>query len=266
MRRSMLLGLVASVMLVVSAAMAASAFAAAANPEFFVEGASLTSGAEVQASATTNQVLKAPSITIECTTLSITSGSQLLPGGLNEESLIYTGCGVPGKANCKVRSERGGVEAPVGTIETEALDSELVYKNKSGAEKEEGTQTGTLFRPASGTLFTRIVVGPSGSCPLGTAGTHEVKGEVLVENEASEAEAASHTLTAPTAALKHYWLNNEELGGTEEHSVSTLTVTAFGSSTYSGSSIAKMGSEEEWHVGPTETHECMPQTKEEPGF
>lgn len=242
MRRLMLLCCAAMATALLAATVAESALAAEGNPFFGVEGAALTGTEAVEASATSNQVLKGTGLTIECKKVAANAGSQLLTEGLNEETLKYTECAVPGKAACEVRSVKGSEKAPVGTIETEALKSRLEWLTKAAAEEENVSATGTLFEPATGEagLFVELELA---GCGL-LNGKHKVSGEVLVENEASAAEAEAHTLTAPTTALKHYWRN--EGGSAKEKTVHTFEVTPFGTSVYSGTSSVKLSSKRVW--------------------
>ncbi len=243
MRRMKLVGLAIVAVLALGATMTASAFAASNNPEFKVEGLAVAAGGEeLAASATTSQVLKAPNITIECSSLVAKSGSKLLPLGLNSETLVYSGCGVPGKSACVVKNVGG----TGGTIETQPLNSRLEWASETAANNEEENKTDTLFEPETGEAGLFVELEVSGTCPFLTTGKHKVTGEVLVENENTTAEALSHSLTAPTTALKHYWRN--EGGVAVEKTVRTFEVSPFGTSTYSGTSSVSLTSNKKWKV------------------
>jgi hypothetical protein len=124
--------------------------------------------------------------------------------GTDVETLVYTGCTVPGAPHCDVLSEG----AASGTIATTLLESKLVYLTEAGAKTLNAAETGTLFRPKSGTTFTELLLTAlSGSCPITTPPVAKVEGEVITENEKATERALLHTLIAPTTAKTEYWLD-----------------------------------------------------------
>jgi hypothetical protein len=231
--------------LAMSMAISASAFAGTLNP-LFGEGTSetaLTSPLGITAAAVTNQELVGATATIVCTSVGVESGAQLLTGGNNEETLKYTGCTVKGKteAECHVSNDLG----TVGTITTELLASKLAWKTKKAAEEEKQAETVTLFTPKTGTKFTSLEFNGS-SCPFGTGGGHEVKGEVAVNNVAPATHKLTHELEAPKSKIEEYYLN--EGGTATKHTVNVFKVTGIfeTGATYVGKSSVTAGTE--WSV------------------
>jgi hypothetical protein len=201
----------------------------------------------VLAHAVTNQLLGTSAVIIECTALNLLPGAYLLGGspGKDFEQILYSGCTVPGFSKCDPLS----LGEPLGSIQTEPLESELVFLTKAGAIELNPDESGTLFRPGNGvTHFTEITaqeLPETGSnCPtLLAKGDHlPLKGEMIWKNTEPVARSEWHELLAPKTAITQYFLGHsgeehktkrlEALGTTWKYlGVSLVDVTPLGSST-----------------------------------
>jgi hypothetical protein len=200
----------------------------------------------VLAHAVTNQLLGNSSAVIECSSLHLLPGAYLLGGspGKDFEQILYSGCTVPGFPKCDPLS----LGEPLGSIQTEPLESELVFLTKPAAEALNPDESGTLFRPAAGTTFAIITAHElpenSNVCPAPIElGAHTtVRGEVILENDEPLVHSESHILLAPKTAITRYFLGHtgeehktkalEAFGETAKYLGTTLVdVTLLGSST-----------------------------------
>jgi hypothetical protein len=192
----------------------------------------------VLAHAVTNQLLGTSAAIVECASLNLLSGAYLLGGspGKDFEQILYSGCTVPGFPKCDPLS----LGEPLGSIQTEPLESELVFLTKKGAEELNPDESGTLFRPANGvTHFVEITahelpVENDKECPtILASGAHTpVKGEVILKNDNPLVHSESHELLAPKTAITSYFLGHTG----EEHKIKKLE--AFGlSAKYLGTSL-----------------------------
>jgi hypothetical protein len=128
--------------------------------------------------------------------------------GKDGETIVYLGCTVPNLAGCDVISQ--GQAAGSGIIETKPLVSELVWLTKAGAEALNAAETGTLFRPKTGTNFVELLLTAlSGSaCALPTNEPLPITGELIGENLLAAQRLLLHTLTFPeSGAITEYWLD-----------------------------------------------------------
>jgi hypothetical protein len=202
----------------------------------------------VLAHAVTNQLLGNSAAVIECTSLHLLPGAYLLGGspGKDFEQILYSGCIVVGSPKCDPLS----LGEPLGSIQTEPLESELVFLTEKGAIELNPDESGTLFRPANGgTHFAEITahelpVENDKECPPSLAsGAHTtVKGEVILKNDEPLVHSVSHELLAPKTAITKYFLGHtgeerkpkslEAFGTTAKYLGNTLVdVTLLGSST-----------------------------------
>ncbi len=168
----------------------------------------------VLAHAVTNQLLGNSAASIECTALKLLPGAYLLGGspGKDFEQILYSGCTVNGFPKCDPLS----LGEPLGSIQTEPLESELVFLTEKGAIELNPDESGTLFRPAPpATRFAVITAqelpeSTSHNCPATLAlGAHtNVTGEVILKNDEPLVHSESHILLAPAAAIKSYFLGH----------------------------------------------------------
>ena len=238
MRRMKLVGMAIMAVFALSAFVVAPAFASSeTNPYWVTEGSALTGSGAITGSANGNQELtSALAKTITCKKVEGV-GAEIFNGsesgklhGEDSETLKYTECEYGTEKTCTVGTK--GKSTP-GTIETQALKSQLAYKEKKEAEKEEVTETDTLtiFKP-SGSAFVELEFNGTG-CPLLSNVT--VEGSVSVNNtETPLKELNTHGLEAPATAIKAGWVNK---GGKSEEIKTSLK--AFGSTAgYIGKSFA----------------------------
>ncbi len=249
MRRSRITGM-ALVAVFVMSVVAAPAFATSeTNPYWKTEGAALTGSAVVTVAANGNQeLISTLAETITCKKAEglgaeIENASESgKPHGVDKESLKYTECTYGTAGTCKV-STKG--KKTFGTIETQALQSELAYVTKAEAEKEEITETDTLtiFKP-SGSVFVELEFEGSG-CPILSNVT--VEGSVSVRNteEPLNESLTTHGLEAPATSIVAGFVN--KAGKTEE--VKTK-LSAFGfKAVYIGKSTVALESGKGWRIG-----------------
>jgi hypothetical protein len=240
MRGIKLVGLALVVMAAMASLGATSAFAGTAeNPEFVLSKNPLAFG--ITAAANGAQTLKAPGITINCSSVAVNSGAILfsekeienekhekvkVKASGDEETLTYSGCSVEGHSECEVHSPG----AANGTIATNALVSKLAFKTKAKATAKEAKNNGTVtvFTPKSGNVFVEIEL--KGSCGF-VPKSNKVEGSVVVTNVQGAAEpekAHSHELSAENQ--RNYFVNP---GAKEE----TAELTAFSlEASYTGKS------------------------------
>jgi hypothetical protein len=121
--------------------------------------------------------------------------------GAGRETITYSGCSLPHKTQCEVSAGGGAL----GTITTDALEAELVYLTEAAAKGLSETETGTRFKPTSGTTLTTLELHPlaAGACPV--TGSAVVKGEVVLENDQLQTIGLSHAVLAPVTAIKKYY-------------------------------------------------------------
>ena len=173
--------------------------------------------------------LSAGGTNIVCKKLKLKAGAVLLGGepGKDNESIVYEGCEVETKPNCKVRNV-GGTN---GTIETNPLTSTLVYSSKEAEEKENQAATWTLFKPTTGEIFVELFL-EGEECPSALREKAlPVKGEVLGENIKGNEHLVTQELNFPTTALEKYWL---QVGGVaKEEKIKKLFLLVTGA-VYSG--------------------------------
>ena len=156
----------------------------------------------VLASASNTQILRSNGVQIECPTLKLLPGAYLAGGnpGKDFEQIVYSGCKVEGHASCDVLSSG----QPLGTIQTEPLESELVYTGETAAKELNPDVSGTLFKPQNAnhnfvTILTNELV--ASACPAAIAIGPTVKGEVILENDETLVHAISHELLAPKTLI-----------------------------------------------------------------
>jgi hypothetical protein len=166
----------------------------------------------VLASAINTQILASPAlgVTVECTKLKLLPGAYLLGGSpaTDLEQILYSGCTVNGHPNCDVYS----TGQPLGSIQTEPLESELVYVEKQAAVELNPDISGTLFRPQPPlTEFVAIQKQEltSGACPGGlAAGGTDVTGSVILLNDEPLAHLLLHVLLAFKTPIPAYYLGH----------------------------------------------------------
>jgi hypothetical protein len=225
MRNIKLLGVVVSAVFTLSAIATASA-SAARNPEWWVNGALLAGTELILAEAESLQTLESPvTASVNCPNLRLTGHNKIwndedppepLQGGLDLETILYTGCLYNGNAVCKVRS-MGAANA--GEIETKPLHSRLVYLTKKAAEEENIHETGTLFTPETGEIFVELDF-EGMSCPI--LAETRVKGSIATKNIPNPltglgnplTEELNHYIEAPAPAIEKTFYN--EGGVTKE--------------------------------------------------
>ena len=162
------------------------------------------------ASAVGVQLLSGGNAVLECSVLKLASGAYLSGGspGKDSEQLLYSGCSVNGHSSCDVLSSG----QPLGSVETEPLESELVYLSEAAGVALNADESGTVFRPAPPAAHFVVLqvdeLAGSGSCPsaLTIAGGVPVKGSVVLENDEPLVHLVSHKLLAPANALPGYYL------------------------------------------------------------
>jgi hypothetical protein len=164
----------------------------------------------VLASAIGDQKLETasgPEATIECTGLSLAPGAYLEGGdpGTDHESLVYSGCSLPNNTHptCDVNSV--GEAKGSGIIETEPLESELVYLTATGRKNLNAAETGTLFKPASGKTFVAIeltALGASAKCPID--GKPPIVGSAVVENVDAIGHGLSGVIKTESGIKKYF--------------------------------------------------------------
>ena len=177
----------------------------------------------VLASAATTQLLGNSAAVVQCTVLKLLSGAYLLGGspGKDFEQILYSGCTVPGSSSCDVLSPG----QPLGSIQTEPLESELVFLEKEAAKELNPDVSGTLFRPAPPVTKFATLEGnqlTTNACPSSLRTAKNVEGEVILKNDEPLTHLVSHLLLAPKSLIKTY---NLGVSGTE-HAIKTLE--AFG--------------------------------------
>jgi hypothetical protein len=188
------------------AALAFSAVAAGAaqanTPRWKVNGAYLGSGVKKAFTVTSGKsTLSAPNLglTIVCTSDKGSGsiiGSEAGSPGLDEGSVTYEGCSVEKAAECQVHSPG----APVGTIKTVALKSELVWLT------ELGNEAGVRLFPASGTTFVEIAVE---ECAAEQTEPLPVTGEVVGKVLPVATEVETGELVFPSPAITTYWTGDK---------------------------------------------------------
>ena len=196
------------------------------------------------ASAVGVQLLSGGNAVLECSALKLASGAYLSGGspGKDSEQLQYSGCKVNGHSSCDVLSSGQSL----GSVQTERLESELVYLSKSAGKELNADESGTVFRPVPPAAHFVVLqvdeLAGSGSCPsaLTIAGGVPVKGSVVLENDEPLVHLVSHKLLAPKVALTGYYLGVSgeehaaklELGGDTANYLGAVSVdvTLLGSS------------------------------------
>ena len=197
----------------------------------------------VLAHAVTTQLLGNSAAVVECTGFKLLSGAYLLGGspGKDFEQILYSGCTVNGFSRCDVLS----LGQPFGSIQTEPLESELVFLSKKTAEELNPDESGTLFRPASpNTRFAQLLANEltASGCPASLRVISNVTGEVILQNDEPLVHSVSHILLAPKTAIGSYFLGHtgiedkiaklEAFGASAKYLGTTLVdVTLLGSST-----------------------------------
>jgi hypothetical protein len=121
--------------------------------------------------------------------------------GTDRETITYSGCSLPNKTQCDVSTAGGAL----GTITTNALETELVYLTEAAAKGLSSAETGTRFKPASGTTLVTLELHPltAGACPV--SGSAALKGELVLENDEQQVFELSHSVLAPATAIKKYY-------------------------------------------------------------
>ena len=197
----------------------------------------------VLAHAVTTQLLGNASAIVECTGFKLLSGAYLLGGspGKDFEQILYSGCTVNAHSSCDVLS----LGQPFGSIQTEPLESELVFLSKTGAEELNPDNSGTLFRPAPpAARFAQLTTNEltASGCPAFLRDPTNVTGEVILQNDEPLVHSVSHILLAPKTAIGAYFLGHtgtehiirrlEEFGTTAKYLGTALVdVTLLGSGT-----------------------------------
>jgi hypothetical protein len=145
--------------------------------------------------------------TIECSGLSLAPGAYFEGGdpGTDHETLVYSGCSMPKNTHptCDVNSV--GQAKGSGIVETKPLESELVYLTKSARESLAAAETGTLFKPASGSIFVEMeltALGAGAKCPF--AGKLKITGAIVFENVDASARQLLGLLKAESGIKKYY--------------------------------------------------------------
>ena len=161
------------------------------------------------ASASTTQLLGNANAIVECTALQLLSGAYLLGGspGKDFEQILYSGCTVNGHSSCDVLS----LGQPFGSIQTEPLESELVFLTKKGAEELNPDSSGTLYRPASSTTKFAQLVGDelsASACPASLRVPSNVTGEVILENNEPLEHLLARLQSAPKTLVTGYFLGH----------------------------------------------------------
>jgi|GEM_PF-2461125 hypothetical protein len=263
MRRSSIAGMALVAAFVMSAVVAAPTFAASTNnPLWFVEGSSLSSTEDIEATAVNTQELTSSAAkTISCKKVALNTGAAHFienisspSGGIDMETLVYSECTYP-ESGCHVKN-KGGTN---GTIVTNPLTSDLDYATKAEAEKEEvkSGSTLTVFKPASGSTFVEIEFEGSG-CPI--ISNASVEGSVAVENVGAAgpetgAEAEEHELNAPSTLIKKAFFN--EGGKTKEDKTEFKVFGGLASAGYIGKSKVELESHKKWGLA----YDCFKQIK-----
>jgi hypothetical protein len=166
----------------------------------------------ITAVSTSAVTLAAPGIPLtlenpagKCSATGKIRGSGAGEPGLNEE--VKLKCEevkvLQAPENCIARSP--GVAAGTPTVETNLLSSKLVWLASAG------TETGDLFKPATGTEFVRIILENKGAktCPIANAKGLPVTGEVIGKVSPVESFVTEGTLEFPSPAYTKYWNNLE---------------------------------------------------------
>jgi len=203
-----------------------------------VKGAELTG---TKGATGTNEgafTLKASSlITIECK--AATGKGSIIATRTGEAQIKFTECSVQGKTSEECHVSTPG--EPVGTLNTKAASTELVYLGSEKAARE-GAALGMLISPKEGATLLIVTVAGT-KCPPFTTGEKKVEGTVAVEVSPSGAEAKSLKLIAPSSAIKSAYKSKAE-GELEEVKPS---LTAFGVGvTLAGTSKLELESKEEF--------------------
>jgi hypothetical protein len=177
----------------------------------------------VLASAVNTQVLRSNGVEITCSALKLLPGAYLAGGspGKDLEQILYSGCSVSGSPNCDVLSQG----EPLGAIQTEPLESELVFLSETAAIELDPDESGTLFKPQNTTekfVTIQTLALSSGACPAAIAVEPTVKGLVILENDEPLIHKELHLLLAPQTLITSYFLGHTG----EEKAVKTLK--AFG--------------------------------------
>lgn len=142
------------------------------------------------------------------------------PGGSETEGLEYTECSSEGPKKCTVNS----LGAPVGTINTEPLDSELV-------ENTTKTEIETLFLPKTGTKFVSVLYLDKGAevCVL-KGSEFPISGASLALIDPQETESEEGTLLSEPKSKEYINSKGEtktaelKLNGEEASLVGTASV------------------------------------------
>jgi hypothetical protein len=189
----------------------------------------------VLASAINTQLLSSIGVIIECSKLKLLPGAYILGGSpaTDLEQILYSGCSVNGHPSCDVYS----TGQPLGSIQTEPLESELVYVGQHAAELLDPDESGTLFRPQPPlTDFVKIQIWElaTSACPaaLQVAGGVPVSGNVVLLNDEPLEHLLLHVLLALKKPIKNYYLGHTgtahpvklELGGVEAKYLGEVSV------------------------------------------
>ncbi len=144
-----------SLLLLVAIGAVAAAPAAAASPEWWVEGSEITTAEAISETVTVKKAatLKVSGITISCSTVKVKSGV-IEPGNKNSGTLAFENCSIVGASGCEVVN-----------FNSEPLVFPL--ERNSGALK-------LNFLPASGTTLAVVRVNILGGGPCAAAGTYTV--------------------------------------------------------------------------------------------
>jgi hypothetical protein len=149
------------------------------------------------------QVLKsaASADTVECLKFHVHGWVAGGSPATERETATYTGC--------KVVSPHEGCEVsspgqPNGTINTNELASELVYLEETAAKELNPDKAGTLFKPATGTVFAELELKTgTTTCPI--SGTPKVNGEAIAENDEALTRILLRSRLFPTTSIKKYF-------------------------------------------------------------
>jgi hypothetical protein len=189
----------------------------------------------VLASAIGTQLLSSTGAAIECSKLKLLPGAYILGGspGTGLEQILYSGCSVAGHPNCDVYS----TGQPLGSIQTEPLESELVYVSQHAAELLNPDESGTLFRPQPPlTSFVKIQIQElaSDACPsfLQLIAGSPFAGSIVLLDDEPLARLLLHTLLALKKPIKTYYLGHSgaehpvklEVAGIEAKYLGTASV------------------------------------------
>jgi hypothetical protein len=215
MKRRLKVVPMALVMVLVFSAVAAAS--ASAAPRWLVAGSAFGSGTEAFEGVSSGTVnLKTGIAGLEltsehCTTTGSIVGSVMGSPGLDKGVKLkcteVTVVGSPTK--CEVHSVVSGTSQPVGTVETYALKSELVWLKENPTTKESEEEAADLLTPESTETeppFAEIDVLGS-SCPVKQTKALKVTGSILGHFTAPAvgASAATGTLVFPNPALTTYY-------------------------------------------------------------